>query len=313
MQAVEHAFGFIGLGHMGAAMARRLVDAGHALVVHDLDASAVERLVASGARPGANALDVAHRCAIVFLSLPSPDASRTVCREMRGGAALRLVVETSTVGPAAVRQLAAELAATDVLLLDAPVSGGPRGAQAGTLSVMYSGSSEAVEAALGPLQAIAGKLFGVGDAPGLAQVCKLVNNAISAAGMVAACEATVLGVKAGLDAQTLLDAINAGSGRNAATMDKFPRSILTGSFDYGGPMGLMLKDLSLFIEEAEAAGVHNTMAPATLAAWSEAVRRSGPAADYSELIRHMEADAGAQVRGRPDTPDTPIHPAGDIP
>lgn len=291
--------GFVGLGHMGAAMAQRLIEAGHALVVHDLDAAAVERLVAMGAQRAAGARDLAQRCGTVFLSLPSPSVSRAVCQEMAGGGALRVVVETSTVGPEAMRVLADDLATHGVALLDAPVSGGPRGAQAGTLSVMVAGAPSTVLAALALLQTIAGRLFHVGDAPGLAQVCKLVNNAISAAGMVAACEATVLGVKAGLDAQTLLDAINAGSGRNAATLDKFPRSILTGSFDYGGPMGLMLKDLSLFIEQARAAGVHNTMAPATLAAWEEAVRRSGPQADYTALIRHMEIDAGAQVRARP--------------
>jgi 3-hydroxyisobutyrate dehydrogenase-like beta-hydroxyacid dehydrogenase len=303
MKAIEEKTGFIGLGHMGAAIAQRLVRAGHALVVHDLDAVAVDRLVAAGAQRAADARDVAKQCATVFMCLPSASASRAVCQQMLGGDALRVVVETSTVGPESVRELAADLAARGAALLDAPVSGGPRGAQAGTLSVMYAGAPATVQAALAPLQAIAGRMFHVGDAPGLAQVCKLVNNAISAAGMVAACEATVLGVKAGLDARTLLDAINAGSGRNAATLDKFPRSILTGSFDYGGPMGLMLKDLSLFIEQARAAGVHNIMAPATLAAWEEAVRRNGPEADYSEVIRHMETDAGAQVRAPcPDRP-----------
>ena len=165
-------------------------------------------------------------------------------------------------------------------------------------AVMQSGSAQAVALAAPLLRAIAGKLFDVGREPGLAQVCKLVNNAISAAGMIAACEATVLGVKAGLEAGTLLEAINAGSGRNAATEDKFPRSILPGSFDYGGPMGLMLKDLGLFIEEARRHGVHNLMAPATLQAWEEAVRRSGAQADYSRVIRHMEIDAGVEVRAR---------------
>ncbi len=296
--------GFIGLGHMGSAMAERLLAAGHSLVVHDLSSDAVDRLVAAGAERGADARDVAGRCSTVFMCLPSPAASRAVCQQMAGGDALRVVVETSTVGPASVKQLEADLARHGVSVLDAPVSGGPRGARAGTLSVMYSGAPETVRVALGTLEAIAGRLFHVGDTPGLAQVCKLVNNAISAAGMIAACEATLVGVKAGLDAQTLLDAINAGSGRNAATLDKFPRAILTGSFDYGGPMGLMLKDLSLFIEQAEAAGVHNTMAPATLAAWREAVRRSGPEADYAEVIRHMEIDAGAEVRARPHPHDS---------
>lgn len=293
--------GFIGLGHMGGAMARRLLAAGHPLVVFDLDPAARSALVAHGAVAAASARAVADAASVVFLCLPSLEATREVALQLQGGQALRVVVETSTVGPASVRALAQAMAAGGVAVVDAPVSGGPRGAEAGTLSLMHAGAPQAVAQVLPHLRAIAGRLFDVGAQPGLAQVCKLVNNAISAAGMVAACEATVLGVKAGLDAGTLLAAINAGSGRNAATLDKFPKSILTGSFDFGGPMGLMLKDLSLFIEEAHAHGVQSAMAPATLQAWQEAVRRSGAEADYSMVIRHMELDAGAEVRARPPT------------
>jgi 3-hydroxyisobutyrate dehydrogenase-like beta-hydroxyacid dehydrogenase len=291
--------GFVGVGHMGGAMARRLVAAGHSLVVHDLDATACEALVARGARAAGSAREVAEQAAVVFLCLPSIEATRAVAAGLAGGSALRVVVETSTVGPASVRELAERMAQHGVQVVDAPVSGGPRGAEAGTLSLMHAGAPAAVAQVLPQLQAIAGKLFDVGAEPGLAQVCKLVNNAISAAGMIAACEATVLGVKAGLDAGTLLAAINAGSGRNAGTLDKFPRSILPGTFDYGGPMGLMLKDLSLFNAQAAAFGVHNLMAPAALQAWEEAVRRTGGDADYSMVIRHMEIDAGVEVRARP--------------
>ena len=277
-------------------MARRLLAAGHVLVAHDIDPAARDAVTRLGAVAASSAREVADRASIVFLCLPSMQATLEAASGLAGGSALRVVVETSTVGPACIRELAQRLAPHGVAIVDAPVSGGPRAAQAGTLSLMHSGSRATVAQALPQLQAIAGRLFDVGQEPGLAQVCKLVNNAISAAGMVAACEATVLGVKAGLEAGTLLDAINAGSGRNAATLDKFPKSILPGTFDYGGPMGLMLKDLRLFIDEAQAHGVHNVMAPATLQAWEEAVRRSGAQADYSMVIRHMEIDAGVAVR-----------------
>jgi 3-hydroxyisobutyrate dehydrogenase-like beta-hydroxyacid dehydrogenase len=300
--------GFIGLGHMGSAMAERLLRAGRPLWVHDLDATRVDALVAQGAQRASGAAEIARQCDLVLLCLPSPEASLAVCRDLanggrngeRSGERLRVVVETSTVGPAAVRALA-QVIGGGVSVVDAPVSGGPSGARAGTLAMMCAGSPAALEQARPWLDRIAGRRFDVGDAPGLAQVCKLVNNAISAAGMIAACEATLVGVKAGLDAGTLLDAINASSGRNAATQDKFPRAILNGRFDYGGPLGLMLKDLSLFNEQARELGVGNTIAPVVLSTWSEAVRRSGAQADYSEVIRHMEIDAGAQVRstGRP--------------
>lgn len=279
-------------------MARRLLASAPALVVHDLQPAAMQALAGEGAQPAVSARDVADRAEIVFLSLPSAQASREVADGVAGGSRVRVVVETSTVGPAAVRELAQRLRRSDISLVDAPVSGGPSYALAGRLSMMHAGEPRAVAQALPALRAIAGRLFDVGAEPGLAQLCKLVNNAISAAGMVAACEATVLGAKAGLDADTMLAAINAGSGRNAATLDKFPQAILPGRFDYGGPMGLMLKDLSLFIEQAQAHGVKTLMAPAALQAWMEAVERTGAQADYSEVIRHMEADAGAQVRSR---------------
>jgi 3-hydroxyisobutyrate dehydrogenase-like beta-hydroxyacid dehydrogenase len=295
--------GFIGLGHMGGAMARRLLAAGHPLVVYDVDTAAREALASRGAQAASSAREVADRAGVVFLCLPSFEAAREVAGQIAGGTALKVVVETSTVGPAAVRSLARRMAPHEVAVIDAPVSGGPRGAEAGTLSLMHAGAPEAIAQALPQLRTIAGRLFDVGAEPGLAQVCKLVNNAISAAGMIAACEATVVGVKAGLDPATLLDAINAGSGRNAGTLDKFPKAILPGTFDYGGPMGLMLKDLSLFIEEAHALGVKSLLAPATLQAWEEAVQRTGGQADYSMVIRHMEIDAGVQVRARPTPKD----------
>ena len=288
--------GFIGIGHMGGAIARRLLEADFALMVYDLDADACEALSAHGATIGESARALADQCETVLLCLPSIEASSAVASELALGSALRCVIETSTVGPASVRALAALMHERGIDVVDAPVSGGPSGARAGTLSLMHAGKSGAVERVMPLLQAISSRRFDVGAEPGLAQVCKLVNNAIAAAGMVAACEATVLGVKAGLDAGTLIGAINAGSGRNAATLDKFPKSILTGNFDFGGPLGLMLKDLQLFIEQARAFGVANTMAPAALAAWEEGVARSGPMADYTALIRHMEIDAGVAVR-----------------
>lgn len=289
--------GFVGLGHMGGAIALRLLAAGEGLVVHDLSQAAMAGLAAAGAEPAASVEGLAARCDAVFLCLPSLEASAAVAREIAAAAAVpRVVVETSTVGPASVRALCALFAPRGIGVVDAPVSGGPRGARAGSLSVMCAGKAAHLELVAGQIDAIAGRKFVVGEEPGLAQFCKLVNNAISAAGMVAACEAMVAGVKAGLDAQVLLDAVNAGSGRNAATLDKFPAAILSGSFDYGGPLGLMLKDLSLFIEECRAMGLHGRMTPAALAGWQEAVDRSGPDADYSELIRHMEIDAKAEVR-----------------
>jgi 3-hydroxyisobutyrate dehydrogenase-like beta-hydroxyacid dehydrogenase len=281
---------------MGAAIARRLTTAGFPLMVHDVRPEACAPFAREGARVATDPLELADAAEVVFLCLPSIEAARGVVARLADGRRLKIVVETSTVGPAAISEMAALLAQRGASILDAPVSGGPPAAEAGTLSLMYSGDAETIARVLPQLEAMARRRFDVGRAPGLAQVCKLVNNAISAAGMIAACEATVVGVKAGLDPATLVAAINAGSGRNAATLDKFPKSILPGTFDWGGPMGLMLKDLSLFIEQAEKCGVPPALAAATLRAWDEAVRRNGFDADLSRVIRHLEVDAGVEVR-----------------
>lgn len=291
--------GFVGLGHMGRAMACRLLAAGYPLAVHDVDLEACAGLAALGARPVEDVAELVATTEVVFLCLPSVEATRAVAKQFASSAALRVLIETSTVGPAAVRQLAADMAAHGIAVVDAPVSGGPRGAAAGTLALMYAGESDAVACVLPYLEVIGSRLFFVGAEPGLAQVCKLVNNAISAAGMVAACEATVVGAKAGLDPEIMLAAINAGSGCNSATLDKFPAAILPGTFDFGGPMGLMLKDLALFIDEAQACGASTVMAPVVLDAWRNAVRVNGADADYSKVIRHFEIAAGVDVRARP--------------
>jgi 3-hydroxyisobutyrate dehydrogenase-like beta-hydroxyacid dehydrogenase len=281
---------------MGAAIAKRLLSAGFPLMVHDLRPQACAALVGHGAQVAASPAEMADAAEVVFLCLPSIDAARDVVRQLAGGRRLKTLVETSTVGPQAMHEMAAHLAAHGVAVLDAPVSGGPPAAEVGTLSLMYAGSDDTIAQVMPLLESMAGRRFDVGRTPGLAQVCKLVNNAISAAGMIAACEAIVVGVKAGLDPATLVNAVNAGSGRNAATLDKFPRAILPGTFDWGGPMGLMLKDLGLFIEQARAGGIATALARATLLAWEEAVRRNGFDADLSRVIRHLEIDAGVEVR-----------------
>lgn len=284
---------------MGRGIASRLLHGGRPLLVFDLDAAACRQLQDEGAQVAASAVEVARAAEVVFLCLPSVAAQQQVAAAIAqepGPLAVRAVVDCSTVGPEAVRRLQRDLQPRGIAVLDAPVSGGARGAQAGTLSIMCAGPRAARDAAMPLLRAISDVIFDLGPEPGAAQLCKLANNAVSAAGMVAACEAMVLGVKAGLPADTLLAAINAGSGRNVATEQKLPRHVLTGSFDFGGPIGLMLKDLQLYLEQAGALGVPGTMTAATLAAWQRAVDRTGPAADYTQLIQPLEQDAGVLVR-----------------
>lgn len=293
--------GFVGLGAMGSAMAERLIEAGVPLVVLDLDAAARDRFAALGAETAASPADLADRVATAFLCLPSASASAEVIAGTRGlkdGARLERVVEMSTIGKQALMPLAAALSAAGMALVDSPVSGGPRGARAGTLTAIVSGAPDAVASVRPYTDLIAGNVFVVGEEPGLAQVMKLVNNLISAAAMSGTFEALVLGAKAGLDPDLMVQVVNASTGRNTATEDKVPKSVLTGRFDYGARLDIMYKDITLGLAEAEAVGVPTWTLGTVAQLWRYCVMRGGGGDDYTTVIRHIEEWAGVEVRSR---------------
>jgi 3-hydroxyisobutyrate dehydrogenase-like beta-hydroxyacid dehydrogenase len=180
-----------------------------------------------------------------------------------------------------------------IAVVDAPVSGGVAGAAKGTLAVMASAADEPMRRVEALLE-IFGKLFIVGNQPGQGQVMKLANNLLSATSLAVTAEAMVMGVKAGLDPKLMIDVINAGTGRNSASETKFPISILPRRFAYGFA-GLMEKDVSLCIEEAEGLEVPMFIGPAVKAMWQLAKDELGPESDYTEIIRCLERRAGVEV------------------
>jgi 3-hydroxyisobutyrate dehydrogenase-like beta-hydroxyacid dehydrogenase len=296
---------FIGCGAMGAPMAERLIDAGHSVRVYDPNPTATTQLVACGAVAAASPRDAAMSSEIAFACLPSPEISRQVALDPAGIAACRelgVYVEMSTIGSTAVKEIAEGLDKTGIAVLDAPVSGGPRGARAGTLSTMVAGPRAALEKAKPYLETIARNVFYIGEAPGLGQVTKLANNMISAAGMAVAFEASAMAVKAGVDARVLIDTINASTGRNSATMDKFPTSVLTRSFDYGGKLSIMYKDVLLCLEEARALNVPMWVGANVLQLWFHAMTEGRGNDDYTTLIKMIENWAGVIVDGNESSP-----------
>ena len=268
--------GFIGLGKMGFPMARRLIEAGHKLTVFDTQKAAVDRLVALGARAGASPKDIADEIETVMASLPSLQAS--------------LDVATGKV------RIHGLLAKKNIVQIDSPVSGGVGGAEKGTLAVMVSGPRadfEAVKAALG----VIGKVFFIGEKPGSGQTMKLANNFLSATAMVATSEAVVMGVKSGLDPAVMIDVINAGSGMNTASRDKFPRSVLPRTFDFGFATGLMVKDVRLAVEEMRSLGLSMEVAEAVGRLWEVVIRDEGAESDFTAAIKPIEKAAGVIVGG----------------
>ncbi len=173
----------------------------------------------------------------------------------------------------------------------------PRGAHAGTLTIMAAGPQQAFDITQKPLSAIAHNVFRVGDVPGMAQVVKLANNMISAAGMASAFEAVAMAVKAGIDAHTLIDVINVSTGRNSATMDKFPASVLPRSFDYGGKVETMYKDVALCMEEARRRNVPMWVGSSVHQMWFHAMTQGRANDDYTTLGKMIEEWAGVTIGG----------------
>ena len=188
------------------------------------------------------------------------------------------------------------LAIRGIVAIDSPVSGGVGGAETGTLAVMVSAPRVDFEL-LTPLYETIGRPFYLGDKPGSAQTMKLVNNLLAATGLIATCEAVAMGVKAGLDAEVMIDVLNAGSGGTNASRDKFPRSILPRTFDYGFATGLMVKDVRLYVEEAKALGVSMDVAEAVARLWEIVNRELGPQSDFTAAIKPIEQASGVVVGG----------------
>jgi hypothetical protein len=292
--------GFIGLGNMGFPMARRLIEARHHLVVFDQRKQTMDKLVALGAQAASSPKDVADRAETVMASLPSLQASLDVATGKDGvieGKRVRRFVDLSTVGSHMAVRIHDLLAKRNLVQLDSPVSGGVGGAEKGTLAVMVSGPRDDFEAVRGALDVI-GKVFFIGEKPGSAQTMKLANNLLSATAVVATSEAVVMGVKAGLDPAVMIDVINAGSGMNTASRDKFPRSILPRTFDFGFATGLMVKDVRLCLEEAKSLGLSMEVAEAVGRLWEVVIREMGAESDFTSAIKPIEEAAGVVVGGK---------------
>jgi 3-hydroxyisobutyrate dehydrogenase-like beta-hydroxyacid dehydrogenase len=291
--------GFIGIGNMGLPMALRLIDRGYGLAVFDIREDAVGPLVARGARAANSPADVASEVQTVFVSLPTPDVVQEVALGLNGivnGSAVRVYVDVSTTGPQVAELVANGLGERGVSVIDAPVSGGVLGAEKGTLTVMVSGTMSVFEQVKPLLEIIGGNVVHVGERPGLAQIMKLLNNLLNATALAASSEAFVLGVKAGLDPEIMLSVINASTGRNSATEDKFPRSILPRTFDWGFKTDLIYKDLKLCLEQAETLGVPMWVGNAVRQLWTYVVSQGGGPRDFTTIIQYIESWAGVEVR-----------------
>ncbi len=292
--------GFIGLGTMGSSMAMNLIEAGYDLVVHDLRRDAGDPHVENGAEWADDPAELAALSDIVFTSLPGPREVRLVAlgdRGIRDGAHDGLAYfDLSTNSPTVVRSIAAELAALGVTVFDAPVSGGPDGARSGKLAIWVGGEPEAFERWLPVLQSFSDAPHLVGPI-GAGSVAKLVHNCSGYILNAALAETFTMGVKAGVDAAALWEAVRMGALGRLRTFDTMSRNFLAGNFDPPAfALELARKDVNLACELGREFDVPMRLANLTLQEMTEAMNRGWAGRDSRSVMLLQEERAGVQVR-----------------
>jgi 3-hydroxyisobutyrate dehydrogenase-like beta-hydroxyacid dehydrogenase len=286
--------GFLGVGNMGQPMAGKLLDAGHELWVCDTREQAMQPLLERQARRATSPKELADACETVVVSLPTLAVFRHVMSGPQGllcGAALKTLINTCTVGEPFIAEIAQACAAAGVIVIDAPISGGTAGAQAGTLAVMVSGHSAKV-ADLMPILHLWGPTVVIaGDRPGAAQIMKLTNNILFAVSLIATSEAMTLATKAGIPADAMLQILNNGTGRNFATMTLFPKAIIPQTFEFGATIEILMKDVDLAIEQGEALGVPMWVCQAARLVLKHGVFQGRAQQDLSRVVQIIEDGA----------------------
>jgi len=284
--------GFVGLGQMGQPMAALLAKAGYKLRVFDADPVASSAFAASSAaKLCATAADVAVGVQVYITMLPDGRAVQEVLTGAGKVAGVlapgAIVADMSSSDPVGTRKLGEALAKRAVVLVDAPVSGGVARARNGTLSIMAGGDPKAIERLRPVFEKMGNKVFLTGPL-GSGHAMKALNNYVSAAGLLAAAEAILIGRAFGLDPEVMTDVLNASTGRNNSTDLKLKQHILSGKFGTGFSVGLMAKDLATASDLAEAVGAKALFARQCSGLWSEAARKLGPGADHTEIYRYLE-------------------------
>jgi 3-hydroxyisobutyrate dehydrogenase-like beta-hydroxyacid dehydrogenase len=284
--------GYIGLGAMGRPMAVNITEAGHDVVVFDLNENQTKILAQRGASVARSPKEVADEADYVLTCLPSIAAAEAVALGKDGviaGSRAKAFVNMGTTGSAFARSTAEAMNAVGKAYLDAPISGGPPGAEAGTLGVMCSGDRSTFEALKdNALEAISAKLVYLGEKPGAAQVMKLVNNIIFFGNVAVAMEALTLGAKAGLSTEQMLEVINASSGRNTATEWLIPNHVLNRAFDFGGANYIIAKDLDLWRQEVEAFETPMQLGVNMRTLYLQSMWKEGMDADITTLLKTLE-------------------------
>jgi 3-hydroxyisobutyrate dehydrogenase len=286
--------GFVGLGNMGAPMVERLLAAGYGVRGYDADPAARGRFTTAVE----TLAEVAAGAHAVVLMLPDSAAVRAVLLDGELLAHLApdtVLLDMGSSEPLVTRELAAMAAGRGVPMVDAPVSGGVRGAREGTLTIMAGGAPEPVAAVRPLLEVLGGKVLHVGPV-GAGHALKALNNLLSATHLLVSSEAVLAGKEFGLDPVVMLDAINGSSGRSGSTETKWPKFMLDRSFDSGFGLRLMLKDMRIAVGLAEQTGRPSRLGAAAVELWARAAERLPAGADHTEIVRWLELEEPGRGR-----------------
>ncbi len=285
--------GFIGIGTMGDPMVHCLTNAGQTPLIQGADTARASDIAArDGLKSVATAADIGAQSDVVILMLPNSAIVKDVCLGANGlvpaMAKGGIIVDMSSSDPIETRKLGAELARQGITLLDAPVSGGLRKARDGTLAIMLGGDDAAAMDRVEPILTAMGRVFRAGPLAA-GHATKALNNYVSAAGLVAACEAVIVGRDFGLDPTVLTDIINASTGRNNSTENKIAQFVLSGAFrDAGFGLGLMTKDVGLAAHLGQQMGHDLPGLNAVADIWTRAAKGLDSDADHTEIFRYLE-------------------------
>lgn len=283
------ALGFIGLGQMGGPMAANLAKGGNSIL--GFDAAGTQSRLPQGGEAAGSVAKVAAGAETVFLSLPDGKVSESVGLEILSapGRRVRTVIDTSTIGHVQAGRIAGRLAEAGIAYVDAPVSGGVRGAVGATLAIMVACPKPLFDTLKPTLGLVAKNVFHVGETPGQGQAMKMLNNFLSGIAMAATSEAVSFGLARGLRMDTMLDVLNVSTGQNTATSDKFPRQVATGTFAAGFATRLMAKDVRLYRDGVHETGSAHRLGDLAAEIWSNC-EAAMPESDFTEIFKFVQDD-----------------------
>ncbi|MBU2963189.1 NAD(P)-dependent oxidoreductase [Citreicella sp. C3M06] len=278
--------GFVGLGQMGEPMCAFICKGDAPVLCHDRTPG----LAPKGGTEVDSLAAVVAGADTVFLSLPDGKIVNAVAGEIAAlpDVAGKVIIDMSTIGPAAAKQAAATIQGAGMTYIDAPVSGGRQGALKAAITIIWSGSRAEMDRHQPILDLFSKNTFHVGDTPGQGQAVKLLNNFLSATAMAASSEAVLFGLAHGVEMKTIIDVVKVSTGNNTAIEDKFPNRVLPGTYDAGFFAELLNKDVRLYNEFVREAGTSNLMGERVAEVWNLVEQTLPPQSDFTRVFEVLE-------------------------